>query len=162
MRADVHSFFLFLFFFFCSGYLTTVRTCGHVRPISARQSPKMDGVVRLLLVRTEKDREPYRLRTLKQAANNLISRKDLRASLNRNSWEENVARERRADRYVISLLDYNLAGWRPSLWAKSNWIKLTSRMETWASKNSLLFTLEWIWRTLRNGMHSSDGTGPHK
>lgn len=135
MRADVHSFFL-LFFFFCSSYLTTVRTCGHVRPISARQSPKMEGVVGLLLVRTEKDRGPYRLRTLEQAANNLISRKDLRASLNRNSWEENVARAReregvrRADRYVISLLDYNWAGWRPSLWAKSNWIKLTSRMET--------------------------------
>lgn len=54
----------------------------------------MDGVVGLLLVRTEKDGGPYRLRTLEQAANNLISRKDLPASLNRNSWEENVARAR--------------------------------------------------------------------
>ena len=110
---------LFLFVFFC--YLTAVCTSGHVPPISGRQSPKMDGVVRLLLVRTEKDREPYRLRTtLQRAANNLISRKDLRASLNKNSWKKNVARVRErecatTDRYVISLLDYNLDGWRPSL-----------------------------------------------
>ncbi len=67
----------------------------------------MDGVVGLLLVRTEKDRGPYRLRTLEQAANNLISRKDLPASLNRNSWEENVARARErgcAERIDLSFL----------------------------------------------------------
>ena len=59
------------------------------------------------------------------------------------------------DRYIISLLDYNLASWRPcGLGAKSDRIKLTSNMELGGGKELIIvytrintahpFAMGWI------------------